>query len=314
MGVRYIYGTIAEELPELAQQLVNQSEGYRYHIGSAAKLDWICPNCGSIVRSKSVNKVVSRGIPCVVCSDGTSKPEKIVASALTQSGIRFESQKLFEWSGKRRYDFYLPDHNIIIEVNGSQHYGFGFKNISGVSLEKQIAIDNEKRERAIKNGIINYIIIEAMQTSAAHIVPQLECSLKKCNVHTTIDISICESDSMQSDVIKAANLWKQGMQTGDISHALGKSASAVIRYLKTAAAAGICDYSPIYAQRFSQSRAVEHLKRQVHCVNTGKTFASLSDACREYNISSASNIIRSCNNPNKHAGVHDGTPLSWEYI
>lgn len=33
----------------------------------------------------------------------------------------------------------------------------------------------------------------------------------------------------------------------------------------------------------------------------------------KYNISSASNIIRSCQNVGKHAGILNGEKLAWEY-
>lgn len=36
----------------------------------------------------------------------------------------FEIEYSFSWQSnkKRRYDFYLPDYNLIIEYNGEQHY------------------------------------------------------------------------------------------------------------------------------------------------------------------------------------------------
>ena len=57
---------------------------------------------------------------------------------------------------KRRYDFYLPDYNLIIEYNGEQHYleNKYFK----TSLEEQQKIDAEKEKEAVTHGY-DYLII-----------------------------------------------------------------------------------------------------------------------------------------------------------
>lgn len=177
-----MYGTIKEERPDLVAYLINKEDADLYQIGSARKLEWYCPNCGNPVGLKSINKVVSRGIPCKLCGDGVSKPEKIVQSAFRQSGIKYEMQKIFPWSGKKRYDFYLPDYNCIVEVNGSQHYTYGFKYLSGVTLEDQQQNDRDKMCNAIKNGIDHYIVIKADDTSSAAIIPQFIYKLSICGI------------------------------------------------------------------------------------------------------------------------------------
>lgn len=90
----HIYGTILDERPDLFECLADKGDGGRF-IGSATKVDWICPNCHNRVSKKAINKVVERGISCPVCSDGISRPEKITASLLTQARVLFETQKTF---------------------------------------------------------------------------------------------------------------------------------------------------------------------------------------------------------------------------
>ena len=307
------YGTILEEHPEFVKFLCNKDDA-NIHIGSAKKVDWICPNCGGIVREKSVNKVISRNrIPCSICCDGVSKPEKIVASALRQMNVEYVPQKCFKWSGKKRYDFFLPKHNTILEVHGSQHYGYGFRDFSGVSIEDQIATDNKKKDLAIKNGIKNYFVINAADTSAIPILSQLSPLLLNIGICGVINYKMCEAAAMTSNVRIAADMWNEGMSSGEISGVIGVGASCVIGYLKTAASIGLCNYTPYIGHVKSQIKNVEKLKRKIICTTTGEIFPSLADAKRKYHITSASNIIRACKNNNKHAGEINGVKLSWRY-
>lgn len=310
----YKYGTISDERPDLIRFLVNRSDANKYHIGEAKKLNWICPNCGSIVRDKAINKVVLRGIPCQLCRDGISIPEKIVASALSQSEINYIAEKTFRWSKRKRYDFYLTDYDIIIEVHGSQHYGYGFKDFSGVSYDRQIAIDAEKESLAKKNGIKGYYSINACKTTASSIVPQIVQILDDIGVESNISIPKCEEAAITSNVVLAAQLWNEGFMCGDIRKRLGRSSSTIVNYLLRAADIGLCNYNPLYAKQLSQQQAVTKKKRKVRCVETNEIFDSLADARRKYGISNSSNIIRSINNPNIHAGIYNGVKLSWEYI
>lgn len=68
--------------------------------------------------------------------------------------IREKSYKNF-YNGRYRYDFYLPEQNILIEVDGEYH----FKNIRGEKvLSKQQEHDRRKNNYAIANNIPLYRI------------------------------------------------------------------------------------------------------------------------------------------------------------
>lgn len=314
IALGYKYGTIREERPDLVEFLVNETDADRHHLGSNVKLDWICPNCGNIVREKTLNKVVNRGIPCMLCSDGVSKPEKIVSCALIQSGVDFIPQKTFRWSGRKRYDYYIPDHNMIIEVHGTQHYTYGFKDLSGITYDQQLEIDRYKYNTAVANGISLYKIVDARDVADSAIVPQIEKILSDVGINTVIDSYLCEQAALKSNVTEAARYWNEGLWSSEIAEKLGVSVTTTVDYLHTASNLGICDYSPIKAQRLSQERAVQKRKRKVRCVQTGEVFDSVIDAGRKYNISSPSNIIRSCRYDHTHAGTYNGVRLSWQYV
>ena len=55
--------------------------------------------------------------------------------------------------------------------------------------------------------------------------------------------------------------------------------------------------------------------KKVRCITTGKTFDSLAEAARFYNIKAPCHISRHINGRFKQAGkLSDGTPLTWEFI
>ena len=73
-----------------------------------------------------------RGTRCPKCI--FSRGEKAINDYLTENNIRFETEKTFDdliFKRNLRFDFYLPDYNLIIEYDGRQHYkpsSFGSKN------------------------------------------------------------------------------------------------------------------------------------------------------------------------------------------
>ena len=71
---------------------------------------------------------------------------------LSQLNLSFDREKVFEWSegdakkaykGRKRYDFYLPASNTIIEVHGAQHYEKGFEAIGGRTLKEEQKNDEQ---------------------------------------------------------------------------------------------------------------------------------------------------------------------------
>lgn len=111
--------------------------------------------CGFIFKT-CPNNLVNGGTGCPKCNKKISKGERKIMNWLEANNIQFEKEKKFQWSGLRRYDFYLPNENLIIEYNGSQHYidkGFFEK-----SCSEQQEIDKKKEEKAREKNI-DYLVI-----------------------------------------------------------------------------------------------------------------------------------------------------------
>lgn len=72
---------------------------------------------------------------------------------LINNGINFISQKTFDGLGKLRFDFYLPEYDLILEPGGDQHF-IEIENWKGKGeLAKTKERDKKKYEYCINNGI-----------------------------------------------------------------------------------------------------------------------------------------------------------------
>ena len=122
---------------------------------------WVEFQCTCYRVSKKSWDHLQRGEGCGVCK--SSKGEAIINDILTRKNIKFSYQKtfpdLFGLSGKRLlvYDFYLPEHNTIIEYAGEFHFEevtiSKDKNKNKERLIKTQTHDRMKNEYAENNGI-----------------------------------------------------------------------------------------------------------------------------------------------------------------
>lgn len=87
----------------------------------------------------------------------SSSYEEQVISILKKEHIHFQREKSFKdlRKGKYRYDFYLPDQNIIVEVDGHYHF---FPVRGEQELKKQREHDRRKNGYALAHDIALYRI------------------------------------------------------------------------------------------------------------------------------------------------------------
>ena len=95
---------------------------------------------------------------CPQCNHKRSKGELKIANWLKKKGIIFIEEQTFSWSSnsKFRYDFYLPQQQVIIEYMGEQHY----KEVPFFhdTLQQRQKYDKIKETEA-KNHGLKYLII-----------------------------------------------------------------------------------------------------------------------------------------------------------
>ena len=92
-----------------------------------------------------------QGSGCPLCC--RSLNEEKIDALLYNKGIKHETQKRFEWLGKQSLDFYLPEINVGIEVQGIQHFipidAFGGEKAYKECLER----DKRKLELCKENNV-----------------------------------------------------------------------------------------------------------------------------------------------------------------
>ena len=89
---------------------------------------------------------------CPKCNRNMSKGEYKIFTYFLEREINFEKEKIFSWQSNPyyRYDFYLPQYNLIIEYHGKQHYEEA--SFCEDSLKERQQRDKIKKEEAIKNN------------------------------------------------------------------------------------------------------------------------------------------------------------------
>jgi len=285
--------------PELASLLANPEDGYKYTQSSGKKVNWKCSDCGTTIKSKSIDSIKKQGLSCFRCSDGRSFGERYMYSLLTEIGVDFECEKVFKWNKNRRYDFIIKyDGQLIIsEIHGLQHYETCyFHEVSGMTLEEQIKIDEEKKYKALSNGIDYYFEIDAKVSNDEY----LKSSIINSGIFNKLKIEdrninwlkVSEGTSL-SFIKRTSDLWNKGMSIKNISEKLKLNRNTISEYLIKGNKLGLCSYQ----KKPLKAKIVQLNKENVYI----KEWDSIIEASKVLNITS-SMISSCCNNRQKTAG------------
>ena len=125
------------------------------YVTAKTKIHMKCKECGHKFWQEAFSHL--SGCGCSSCNE--SKLEKKITKYLKELDVRHEKQKKFKWLGAKSLDFFLPDYNIGIECQGSQHFEpkdfFGGKK----EFEKQLKRDAKKLKKCLSNNIeIIYVV------------------------------------------------------------------------------------------------------------------------------------------------------------
>ena len=275
---------------------------------SNKKINITCPDCE---RHKIItpNQMLRDGFNCV-CKDGQSYPNKFIFSFLEQLKIDFLPEHTFKWSNKKRYDFYLPEFNCIIENHGEQHYKYtGFQR---TTREENIN-DNEKQKMAIENGITHYVVLDCRKSNKEWIWASI-CNSELKNIlkfnYSDIDLDACNKFATSNIVKTIAEYWKLNYGIKEISQLLKLNRNTVTKYLQIAADNKWCSYT----KNDGCKRAVERRKKNninclpVYCLEQNKIYKSITEAANELKLCGTN--ISGCCMGNHHTigGYH------WYYV
>lgn len=253
-----------------------------------------CTECG--LEKLSTARVISnKGMYCPLCSKGISYPELFILSYLEVKGIKYIHQKGFKDLPRRKYDFYLPDDNLVIEVHGEQHY----EENKIWDFSETSKSDYVKERFCLDNNIL-YLALPAVESSFESLINIVNNSVLPSIEHNEKeDIITKMTHNSKYPVRKMIDLYQKGYSTRQIGERLNIKQATVMYTLK-------------------KHNIETSLKKVVRCITTGEEFNSIAEAQKKY--PSAVSISRACTLSSQRklpgtSGKHPkGWKLKWEFV
>lgn len=319
---------VKDAYPELVKYFKDKTDAGTYSIRSDKKVLVKCPDCGH-EHFMIIKNLTRRHYRCPVCGDGNCFPEKLLLAIFDSLLINYIYQlnnKTFKWCEKYKYDFYLPEKNIIIEVDGSQHRSNEFKFKNSISLKEQKNIDKKKENIAIENGISSIIRIDFSNRDLQIIKQNINNKLKDIINIDKINWEKCVSIASGSKILEFCQKWeaeKDKKNTKEIAEELGISRDKLLRCLHKGMAAGFCTYDGKKERhraaikggqiiKKNRSRKVEVLSKNnesLGCFESAKKLVEISKEVFGVQFSYGG-IVYVCNGTNK---THMGYKFKYKY-
>lgn len=297
---------IATTHPHLIKYFLNIEDAYKYSYSSDKKVKIKCLNCGNINTVRIAD--LSKGeFGCSKCSDGISYPNKFVFNLLEQLDILFETEKTFDWSNNKRYDFYIPSLKCIIEAHGEQHYK---ETTLGRTLAEEQENDKLKQQLALENDIEHYIALDCRRSELEWIKESvINSELPTLFNFNKKDINWvkCHEISLKNIVKIICDDYKSGNYTTyDLSIKYKKHKSTIVKYLVKGTKLKWCDYNSELELLKTRSN-LNHDGKEILVVETNTIFPSLSELCRQslkvYGVKfNAGSVSRYVDTDNKYKG------------
>lgn len=253
--------------PDVAKLLQNPDDGYKYSAGSSKKLNFVCPDCGSI-HLKVICDVCNYRFVCPKCSDGVSYPNKFAREFLAQLNVK---NVKYEWNPDWLKPFFYDNYfeykgnKYVLEMDG----GLGHGKIKFNSKEKDV------------EGVIKDVLKDTLAAEHNVCVIRIDCDykhydrfeyiknnmlhsdLKELFNMSVIDWIACDKKAQSKLVVKVAELYNNGLCISEIKNIFNCSKITIAKWLKQAKNIGLCDYDP----REAQKRGIRFAKTQQYKIN-----------------------------------------------
>lgn len=144
--------TIAQRCKEKGYTLLTEYKGLQHKVLIRHN------KCGFIWGIKPYRFYKELDGDCPKCNKTISKGERRIMEFLEENHINFNKEAQFSWQSHKayRYDYYIPEYNLIIEYHGIQHYEeTNFLHSSLITNQEHDAI---KLQEALNNNY-NYLVI-----------------------------------------------------------------------------------------------------------------------------------------------------------
>lgn len=219
-------------------------EAKLYTYNSMKKIYPICPICNKVKEKPiSIYQIYcTKSIGCN-CSDGVSYPNKVMCSILNQLNIKFTTEYMTDWLGLCRFDFYIPDLMLFIEMDGGLGHGKGIFNLSKLSLSEQ-EIETKRNETLKKDEFKDKLALKY-----GYKVIRINCDISEINyIKNNIlnsdlvdyfDLSIinwrkCDEYALKNIVKEVCDYYRQNMNATyeSVANEFHLSKCTIGRYLK----------------------------------------------------------------------------------
>lgn len=219
----------------------NREDIYKYTYGSSKRVLVQCPDCGKEKYITVKDLYNHRSIGCV-CSDAISYPEKFVFSFLEQLKLDFQYQYSPEWIEKKRYDFYIPSKNLIIEVDGGIGHGHRYT-FGKYSMDELVEIDKYKEEQASKHNL-KVVRINAQPSTYKNLVKSIKEELTAYFDISKVEFLKCDEFGLKNLIKDICTQWDSKNDIQFLVDTYKLSDVTIRNYLKRGANIGWCNYDP----------------------------------------------------------------------
>lgn len=229
------------DIPTKAQWMIDYFQGgineaRLYTPDSSRYINPVCPFCGKVSNKQiQVSNIYRKhGFGCH-CKDTISFPNKVMDGILRQLEVyyiaEYSPSYLKDTYNRRvqRFDFYIPQQNLIIEMDGGiGHYG---RNINPLYDVKQA--DKFKERMARKRGL-TLVRIDARDSTLDYIYPNIKNKLSAYFNFDDIDydklIDYCHKNIIK--LVCDAYMKNNKLSATDVAHDLNMKVSTVKKYLR----------------------------------------------------------------------------------
>ena len=241
----FLYHNIAKMIVEDRRNNLTYMDTYSICPLSEKRYYYKCLKCEKYSdKAVQLNILVKNLTSCKFCSDGISIPNKFMGNILKQLNEEFITElSSKEFSGKNYfyYDFYLPKHKMIIEMNGLQHY-------EECSLTKRSLFEEQWNDlfkyKCAKNYVDDYIVIDCRYSTLEWMKENIIKELSDYFDLSNINWELAWKESQSSLCVKAWELYNNGIHsTLDIGNILNLNDATIRDYLKKGKEIGVCNYS-----------------------------------------------------------------------
>ena len=247
-----------------------------------------CPDCGRVKDKPMKISTIYKGhsVGCY-CGDKCSYPNKFMFNILEQLNIEFINEYSPNWIKPKRYDFYVPSMNLIIEMDGGFH--FNDNNLNGQTKEESMSIDSYKDLKAKEYGV-EVVRIDCFYeyNDRFEYIKNNILNSKLSNLFglSKINWLKCESFALSNLVKVACDYWNSGVcNTKEIANIMSMNRTTIISYLKKGSKIwDWCCYDTKEEKRKGGIITGHKVGKRVKCLETENEFINLKECVRTMEI------------------------------